>query len=404
MTTKSKHRNLRLTAIVFAGVLSFSIPIVCSANAIGNDNNETVDQAVGIQAVETDSNFTGGSGTAEDPYQISTAEELDRIHDHLTENFILISDIDLSGYENWIPIGEFQSKSDKPEDAEVPKPEVAFSGTFDGNGHAIKNVNVNAPQSMAAGLFGCVMGTDDKAAYIRNLTVENVNVNGAFLVGGVVGLQFMNCTVEEISLRGKNVVQGMQGVGGIVGTSFDWIRNCDAVADITVLGEGGACAGIIAGGTTFSSISGCTAEGGSISAADNGIWGIGGICGAPYGAAEIADCEVKDVAIAVTGENNRLVGGLAGFAGTYQEGTSAKISDCKVSNVTIQVSDSTTCVGGILGGGKEESEDSDRISSFEILDCEVSGSITGGADFVGNAVGNEDGAVEIDCTGKMING
>lgn len=74
----------------------------------------------------------------------------------------------------------------------------------------------------------------------------------------------------------------------------------------------------------------------------------------------------------------------------------------KVSNVTIQVSDSITCVGGILGGGKEESEDSDRISSFEILDCEVSGSITGGADLVGNVVGNEDGAVEIDCTGTMI--
>ena len=44
--------------------------------------------------------FAGGTGTAEDPWQISTAEQLYRIHDDLTAHYILIADIYLSSYEN----------------------------------------------------------------------------------------------------------------------------------------------------------------------------------------------------------------------------------------------------------------------------------------------------------------
>jgi len=39
-----------------------------------------------------------------------------------------------------------------------------------------------------------------------------------------------------------------QGIGGIVGTGFDLISDCTATADITVTGDDGACAGLIAGG------------------------------------------------------------------------------------------------------------------------------------------------------------
>ena len=88
---------------------------------------------------KTNTLFAGGTGTAEDPWQISTAEQLYRIHDDLTAHYILIADIDLSAYENWTPIGAFQSLSDAPEDAEVPHPDYAFTGTFNGDGHTISN-------------------------------------------------------------------------------------------------------------------------------------------------------------------------------------------------------------------------------------------------------------------------
>ena len=198
--------------------------------------------------------FAGGTGTAEDPWQISTAEQLYRIHDDLTAHYILIADIDLSAYENWTPIGAFQSLSDAPEDAEVPHPDYAFTGTFNGDGHTISNLTVSSDAPMGAGLFGCAAGTENGAAYIRNFTLKNVNVSGFYLVGGAVGLQFMNCPVSDIHLVGENTLTGMQGIGGIVGTGFDLISNCSATADIVVQGDDGACAGLIAGGTTMSSV------------------------------------------------------------------------------------------------------------------------------------------------------
>lgn len=345
--------------------------------------------------------FAGGTGTAEDPWQISTAEQLYRIHDDLTAHYILIADIDLSAYENWTPIGAFQSLSDAPEDAEVPHPDYAFTGTFNGDGHTISNLTVSSDAPMGAGLFGCAAGTENGAAYIRNFTLKNVNVSGFYLVGGAVGLQFMNCPVSDIHLVGENTLTGMQGIGGIVGTGFDLISNCSATADIIVQGDDGACAGLIAGGTTMSSVKNCEVKDGKITADGNATWGFGALCGAPWGAAEITDCKVSGTVITVSGENNRLVGGLVGFGGTYDPTAPAQITGCTVEDVTIIVSGTTDSVGGLIGAGKEMMEGSEVMSSFKISDCVVSGSITGGGNKVDAVVGDPACAVSVDCEGGM---
>ena len=345
--------------------------------------------------------FAGGTGTAEDPWQISTAEQLYRIHDDLTAHYILIADIDLSAYENWTPIGAFQSLSDAPEDAEVPHPDYAFTGTFNGDGHTISNLTVSSDAPMGAGLFGCAAGTENGAAYIRNFTLKNVNVSGFYLVGGAVGLQFMNCPVSDIHLVGENTLTGMQGIGGIVGTGFDLISNCSATADIVVQGDDGACAGLIAGGTTMSSVKNCEVTDGKITAEGNATWGFGALCGAPWGAAEITDCKVSGTVITVSGENNRLVGGLVGFGGTYDPTAPAQITGCTVEDVTIIVSETTDSVGGLIGAGKEMMEGSEVMSSFKISDCVVSGSITGGGNNVDAVVGDPACAVSVNCEGGM---
>ena len=350
---------------------------------------------------KTNTLFAGGTGTAEDPWQISTAEQLYRIHDDLTAHYILTADIDLSAYENWTPIGAFQSLSDAPEDAEVPHPDYAFTGTFNGDGHTISNLTVSSDAPMGAGLFGCAAGTENGAAYIRNFTLKNVNVSGFYLVGGAVGLQFMNCPVSDIHLVGENTLTGMQGIGGIVGTGFDLISNCSATADIVVQGDDGACAGLIAGGTTMSSVKNCEVTGGKITADGNATWGFGALCGAPWGAAEITDCKVSGTVITVSGENNRLVGGLVGFGGTYDPTAPAQITGCTVEDVTIIVSETTDSVGGLIGAGKEMMEGSEVMSSFKISDCVVSGSITGGGNNVDAVVGDPACAVSLDCEGGM---
>ena len=377
---------------------------VTDGSASANENEADADAESAEpsgEGTDGDMIFAGGSGSSEDPWKIATAEQLDRIRDDLTGHYTLIGDIDLSGYENWMPIGTFQPRSDAPEDAEVPHPDYAFTGTFDGAGHTISNLTISCEAPMGAGLFGCASGTESNAASIGHFTLKDVNVSGFYLVGGAVGLQFMNCPVSDIHLEGDNKLTGMQGIGGIIGTGFDLISDCSATADVIVSGDDGACAGLIAGGTTMSSIKNCQVTGGSITAEGNAAWGFGALCGAPWGAAEITDCKVSGTVITVNGENNRLVGGLVGFGGTYDPEAPAQITGCTVEDVTITVSETTDSVGGLIGAGKEMMEGSDQMSSFIISDCVVSGSISGGGNYVDAVVGDPACAASVDCQGGM---
>ncbi len=352
-------------------------------------------------AAVAESGFAGGNGTKEDPWQIATAAQLDLVRKDLTGHYVLTADIDLSEIENWEPIGAFRSRSDAPEDTEIPHPDYAFTGTFDGAGHTVSNLKVAAASPMGTGLFGCASGTENGEAFIGNFTLENIDVTGFYLVGGAVGLQFMGCKVSGITLKGENRLTGAQGIGGIVGTGFELISGCTATADITVLGDDGACAGLIAGGTTMSGIADCEAVGGSITAEGNATWAFGGICGAPWGAPAITNCRVSGTAITVTGEGNRLVGGLVGFGGSYDPTAPAQITGCTVENVAITVSGTTTAVGGLIGGGKEMMEGSDVMSSFAISECAVSGTITGGGEYTDAVVGDPACAVSVDCRNDM---
>ena len=151
----------------------------------------------------------------------------------------------------------------------------------------------------------------------------------------------------------------------------------------------------------MSPIKNCEATDGSITAEGNATWGFGALCGAPWGAAEITGCKASGTVITVSGENNRLVGGLVGFGGTYDPTAPAQINGCSVENVTITVSETTDSVGGLIGAGKEMMEGSDVMSSFTISDCTVSGSITGGGKNVDSVVGDPACAVSVDCDGGM---
>ena len=416
-----KHIQMKFLSLILALLLILSVFSGCGSketvSASGSAADSVTDGSASANENEADADaesaepsgegtdgdmlFAGGSGSAEDPWKIATAEQLDRIRDDLTGHYTLIGDIDLSGYENWMPIGTFQPRSDAPEDAEVPHPDYAFTGTFDGAGHTISNLTISCEAPMGAGLFGCASGTESNAASIGHFTLKDVNVSGFYLVGGAVGLQFMNCPVSDIHLEGDNKLTGMQGIGGIVGTGFDLISDCSATADVIVSGDDGACAGLIAGGTTMSSIKNCQVTGGSITAEGNAAWGFGALCGAPWGAAEITDCKVSGTVITVNGENNRLVGGLVGFGGTYAPEAPAQITGCTVEDVTITVSETTDSVGGLIGAGKEMMEGSDQMSSFIISDCAVSGSISGGGNYVDAVVGDPACAASVDCQGGM---
>ncbi|GAG07989.1 unnamed protein product, partial [marine sediment metagenome] len=117
--------------------------------------------------------FSGGAGEPDDPYLISTANELNSIGHNprlMAGHFKLMKDIDLAGL-NFFIIG-----------SQV----YPFSGVFDGNGHTISNFSYNSTDRDRVGIFGYVEG---EYAEIEDLGLIDPNVDAGTgdHVGSLVG-------------------------------------------------------------------------------------------------------------------------------------------------------------------------------------------------------------------------
>lgn len=160
-----------------------------------------------------------GSGTAEDPYLISTAEDLTALAGKITSSYSgegeywkLTNDIDLGGAE----ITTIGGKTD-----------IIFKGTFDGNNHIISNFEKSCSASgwHRNGLFGKVGGN----GVIKNLGVEDAAlatqtwyVSGYDPAGGLVAeltdsAVLQNCYTKNVQFLFKKGGRFNIG-GGMVGT------------------------------------------------------------------------------------------------------------------------------------------------------------------------------------------
>lgn len=79
-------------------------------------------------ALNVDVSTFSGSGTFDDPYLISTASDFYNIRYELDKYYIQTDDIDLSGYENFAPIGTTN---------------FPFTGTYNGNLYTITNLKID---------------------------------------------------------------------------------------------------------------------------------------------------------------------------------------------------------------------------------------------------------------------
>lgn len=259
---------------------------------------------------------------------------------------------------------------------------------------------------------------------IYNLNVEDVDITGSMLVGAVVGYQ-VGSVLEDIFLTGDNTITGKSMVGGIVGGAGSGRSNqligCEAVANIVVTVSD---AGILGGG-----LEGCVIEDSKASGtitAEVSVSGIGGLVGCSYDGAYVKNSHVSDVIITIVGDS-KLIGGLLGYAGTEDDENPMVISGCTVNDIEIILSEGTSHVGGIVGGGFSITEDElDAIlagmgfsdeeydayyemysiyltpSVFEVEDCNTAGSITGGFEYIGSIAGMAEGSeVKDSCTSTM---
>lgn len=155
-----------------------------------------------------------GTGTESNPYLISSASDIAKIHDDLDGYYKLTSNINMSGVA-FEPIGN--------------ENEGAFTGTIDGAGYTISNLNINLPENKYVGFVGYLEGT------IKNLNLTNVDACGYRYVGGLVGYSsetgnIINCSVNG-NIKGIYQIIDLK-VGGILGQNNGIVQNCINYASV----------------------------------------------------------------------------------------------------------------------------------------------------------------------------
>ena len=88
-----------------------------------------------------------------------------------------------------------------------------FTGMFDGQGHTISHVTVNAPEGENAGFFNVIKG-----ATIRDLKLVDVEITGKTNVGGLVGSAQVQLDSSELSKNVANLIGGCSVSGTVTGT------------------------------------------------------------------------------------------------------------------------------------------------------------------------------------------
>ena len=278
-------------------------------------------QNINVWDGSTAAAFAGGTGTAEDPYQIANGAQLAYLASSVNsgetytgKNFVLTANIDLNGLP-WTPIANSFS------DALLGGSNYRiFAGNFDGNGYTISKVSIGSEttpfESDVFGLFGATEGK------ISNLNLDTVSIHGVAKItsGYVIG-----------------------PAGGLVGYSAGSIENCH--------------------------VTGLTMD---MNAQDGGIAGaywIGGLVGALDGTQLINECSVSGSITENTGKGS--IGGLIG-----ELGKAAKITYSR-SDVTVNVKADPrggADVGGFIGKGNGKTD-----AETVIRNCYATGNVTGGA-------------------------
>ncbi len=231
--------------------------------------------------------FSGGSGTEANPYQVATAADLNNVRNYLSSHFIQIADIDLgvapwNEGEGWVPIGDETNN---------------FIGSFNGNDFVITGLYVNRIDIDYQGLFGVI-----HAANIVQVTLQNANVRGRYETGSLIGRgrvnsQVLNCSASAV-VNGINAIGGLMGWAGIDGSYQGMIvSNCSFMGNVS----GNDYIGGLIGSMNRSTVTNCYSSG-----VVEGLNHIGGLVGLKHYSTS-SNCMSS---CSVTGST--LVGGLIG--------------------------------------------------------------------------------------------
>ncbi len=268
---KKLHLKSRITAFMMALLLCIvELPMASSTVSASTGPKWTENAAGG---------FAGGSGTQEDPFQITTAAELALLAKengtYSANHFRLMNDIDLSAYE-WVPMAN-------------------FSGTFDGNGNRITGLRIGTAEEPATDITGDV----GLFAYVSG-TVKDLTVNAAIYVS------------DAVAWKGTGIV-----AGNLHGTLDHCVAEgiIDATRTYTFLG---GLAGTVSKGGRILNCGNKASVKGSGSADAANVTRVGGIAGSlVIGSSETASLLVANCynvgTVMATGGHTPYAGGILGW-------------------------------------------------------------------------------------------
>jgi len=133
-----------------------------------------------------------GSGTIEDPYVITTCQDLQDMSNDETAHYIIANDIDCSGFA-FTPVGDWNG----------------FTGSLDGQKHTIKNLSIDAG-NQNAGLF-LDIGT---GAVIQNINFDSPVISSNYDSGVLAYVIYPDFQViKNINIYNADVTAGYDAAG-----------------------------------------------------------------------------------------------------------------------------------------------------------------------------------------------
>lgn len=298
------------------------------------------------------------------------------------KTLILTQNISL-GNKPWKGIGDYPDSY----------PGHMFSGTFDGNGKTIYDMNKTTFD--VGGIFGSTSG-----ATIKGLTVENVILDSGYSTGPIVGEAYAtlieNCTTKNVSV----IDYTLSVTGGLAGRLLEGstARNCHS-EKVAIVSDGDLrCTGGLLGIAADSTVDGCTASGvvqtsvrggGLIGLSDGATVtncsaavdvycastrdetfsfapSVGGLIGVHKGGGRVDQCfATGNVRVSLLDANG---GGLIGW-------NSAQVS-CSYATGSVTSTRSNSTLGGLVGlNGWDDSESPTRRG--EVWECYATGNVDG---------------------------
>lgn len=175
-----------------------------------------------------------GDGSNNDPYQITTCQQLQDIASDLGASYILKNNIDCSDTVNWNNGAGFAPIGDQA---------TPFYGALDGDGYTISDLTINRPSTDYVGLFGYVRGQAiNPSNIVQHFILKDVSISGQNYVGAVAGITF-RLDVKEIGITGE--VSGVSVVGGAVGDNGYSVLNVYSHASIGGVPSSGVGGGLV---------------------------------------------------------------------------------------------------------------------------------------------------------------